>query len=187
MGKNTVWLIAVAIFAVALTFGYVSWRMNVQAGFVKIDTRYTAQFNVVETSLFKMRTVIKNKHKCTDEWADNFILVVAEQVKGRPGNSGSKGVGGVAVNVSRESEALGLPQELYVQLSNAIEGNIAEFTRAQNVLTDVWVAHTSYCMTPYHNWLGVSLSDKAKPKPEMITSTDTKSAVKTGTVSEDLL
>jgi hypothetical protein len=73
-----------------------------------------------------------------------------------------------------------------MKLANAIEGQLAEFTRAQDVLTDVWREHTAYCKDPYHNWLGVNLTDKVKPKPEMITSAETKGAVETKKMDEKL-
>ena len=88
--------------------------------------------------------------------------------------------------MSRESEALGIPPDLYAKLSNAIEGQIANFTRKQEILTDIWREHKAYCEDPYHNWLGLNMSVMAKEKPEMITSEDTKTAVKTKVMDEEL-
>jgi len=179
--------------------------MDVAKGEIGLATRYDGQFNVVEAALFKMRTVIKNKHTCTDEWADKFLKVVALQAQGRAGMAqaasaeGNPGVskgnaavgavvaGGMGINVSRESEALGIPQELYTQLANAIEGQMADFTRQQDILTDVWREHTAYCKDPYHNWLGVALADKVKSKPEMITSKETKDSVASKQMDEKLM
>ena len=188
-------VVAVLVLAVIGVLGYVTWRMGVQKGEIGLATRYEAQFNVVEASLFKMRTSIKNIHNCTDEWADKFLKVVMAQASGRGGNRVAlpEGAAGVAVaasaptlQIGRESEALGIPQELYLKLANTIEGQLADFTRQQDVLTDVWREHTAYCKSPYHNWLGVALADKVRPKPEMITSQDTKSAVETKRMDEKL-
>ena len=196
--------LALIVIAVVFVVGVLFWQMDVKKGEIGLATRYEAQFNVVETSLFKMRAAIKNIHTCTDEWADKFIKVVAMQAQGRSGvapggtaaevgavnkaNSAVAAVaaGGVGVNVSRESEALGIPQELYMKLANAIEGHLGDFTRQQDVLTDVWREHTAYCKDPYHNWMGVALADKVKPKPEMITSQDTKSAMESKKMDEKL-
>lgn len=198
-------LVSVVVLAVVMAIGVMFWQMSVKKGEIGLATRYDAQFNVVETSLFKMRTAIKNIHACTDEWADKFIKVVAMQAQGRSGvvpaaavetggstvNKANAAVaavaaGGVGVNVSRESEALGIPQELYLKLANAIEGQLADFTRQQDILTDVWREHTAYCKDPYHNWMGVTLAKNVKPKPEMITSAETKSAVESKKMDEKL-
>lgn len=171
------------------------WQMDVKRGEIGLATRLEAQHNVVETSLFKMRATIKNIHACNDEWADRFIKVVAMQASGRGGNrvpvpDGSAGVAVAAASptlqIGRESEALGIPQELYLKLANAIEGQLADFTRQQDLLTDVWREHTAYCRDPYHNWLGLAMMAKVQPKPEMITSADTKSAVETKKMDEKL-
>lgn len=198
-------MVSVVVLAVVMAIGVMFWQMSVKKGEIGLATRYDAQFNVVETSLFKMRTAIKNIHACTDEWADKFIKVVAMQAQGRSGvvpaaavetggstvNKANAAVaavaaGGVGVNVSRESEALGIPQELYLKLANAIEGQLADFTRQQDILTDVWREHTAYCKDPYHNWMGVTLAKNVKPKPEMITSAETKSAVESKKMDEKL-
>lgn len=192
-------LVSLVIVIGVVFLGIMFWQMDVKKGEIGLVTRYEGQFNVVESSLFKMRATIKNKYKCTDEWADKFIKVVAMQASGRGGNKavlpeGNGGtVAGVAaltagtsLQIGRESEALGIPQELYMQLSNAIEGQMADFTRQQDVLTDVWREHTAYCKDPYHNWLGLAMAEKVRPKPEMITSQDTKDAVATKKMDEKL-
>lgn len=179
--------------------GWVLWKMDVGKGEIELSARYDAQFNVVETKLFNMRAVIKNIHQCNDEWADKFIKVVALQASGRGGNrallpGGNEGaVAGVAaasagtsLQIGRESEALGIPQELYMKLANAVEGQLADFNRQQDIFTDIWRSHTAYCQNPYHNWLGVALVGKVKPKPEMITSEETKEAVKSKKMQEEL-
>ena len=178
-------VLAVGLLAVVFGLGIVFWQMNAKKGEIGLATRYDAQFNVVESTLFKMRASIKN-----DEWADKFIKVVEMQASGRGGNrvplpEGSAGVAvaasSPALQIGRESEALGIPQELYLKLSN-----VADFTRQQDVLTDVWREHTAYCKDPYHNWLGLAMASNVKPKPEMITSQDTKDAVATKKMDEKL-
>lgn len=189
--------LGLVLFAV-IGFGmWVMWKMNVSKGEIGLSVRMEAQEKVVETSLFKMRSAIKNIHNCTTEWADNFIKVVAQQAAGRGGNKvavpennavvGVAAVGaGTALQIGRESEALGIPQDLYLKLANAIEGQLADFTRQQDTLNDVWREHKAYCKDPYHNWLGVSLAGNVKPQPEMITSAETKEAVKTKVMEEKM-
>lgn len=189
---QTVIIVALVIAAIVLA-GLLIWRMNVARGQIALANRYDGQFNVVETTLFKMRTTIKNIHTCNTEWADKFIAVVAEQSKGRPGRSaGGAGLagalaGGVDVGVTRESEALGIPSDLYMKLANAIEGQLADFARQQNVLTDIWQSHKTYCEDPWHNILGLDMIAHVKPKPEMITSAETKSAVASKQMDESLM
>lgn len=171
---------------------------------IGLSNRFVAQLNVVETSLDTMRKTIMNQHNCTKEWADRFIAVVTEQAKGRSGAMAqipAVEAGKVAAEslprfrveaaardmsfqFSRESEALGIPPALYMQLANSIEGKLAEFKRSQDVLTDVWREHTTYCQK-FPNSLFVN--GKVKSKPEMITSAATKEAVATKNIGDDLL
>jgi len=176
------------------------WAVGIKNGEITLANRYDAQFNVVETTLDTMRKTIMNQHNCTKEWADKFIAVVVAQASGRAGmvtdgpevgpNAKNAAVtaavasGGVGINVSRESEALGLSPALYVQLANSIEGQLAAFKRSQDVLTDVWREHKTFCQKfPASLMVG----GKIKPKPEMISSTATKEAMVTKKVADDLL
>jgi len=173
------------------------WKMGVAKGEISLHNRYDATENTVETALFQMRSIIKNQHKCTDEWADKFIMVVSEQSKGRPGRptgsiseQGATGLAGLVaggVAVTRESEALGIPQDLYLKLASAIEGQMANFVRQQNIRNDVWREHKTFCEDPFHNMLGLSMASKVMPKPQMITSSETKSAMAEGVMNEDLM
>lgn len=191
-------VLSVVVIGVVLIGGWWIWTMDVKKTEVELATRLKAQTGPVETSLFQMRTTIKNIHSCNDEWADKFIKVVALQASGRGGNKvdlPKKGetVAGVAVasagtslQIGRESESLGIPQELYMKLANAIEGQLGNFTAKQDTLRDVWRQHTAYCNDPWHNTLGLSLASKVQPEPEMITSEETKDAVKTKKMAEKL-
>lgn len=188
---------AVVVLGILLAAFGVVGIINTEIG---LSNRFVAQFNVVETSLDTMRKTIMNQHNCTKEWADKFIAVVSEQAKGRtgmaaqapatePAKAGTAAVaavaaGGTAFQFGRESEALGLPPTLYTQLSNAIEGKLSEFRRAQDTLTDVWREHTTFCQK-FPNSLFVG--GKVKPKPEMITSEITKEAVATKKLDDNLL
>ena len=91
---------------------------------------------------------------------------------------------GTSLQIGRESEALGIPQELYLKLANSIEGKLAEFKRSQDVQTDIWREHKTFCQNVYHSWL---IGSKIKPKPEMISSDLTKEAILTKKVSDNLL
>jgi hypothetical protein len=185
-------VVTLAIFVAVVAIGCVG-IINTE---VKLANRYEAQFNVVETTLDNMRKTIMNQHKCTKEWADKFIAVVSKQAEGRSGMSGrvkGGGTGGVAAvaasggtgfTFARESEALGIPQDLYLKLSNSIEGKLAEFKRSQDVLTDVWRSHKTHCQV-FPNSLFVG--DKVKEKPEMISSEVAKEAMKTKKLDDDLL
>jgi len=195
MSKGTlvgISIIAVLVIIVIVVAASIIGVINTE---VKLANRYDAQFNVVETTLDTMRKTIMNQHKCTKEWADQFIAVVAEQVKGRPGPVAAKGAnpGGImgtltggtgGIAVTRESESLGIPQDLYMKLANSIEGKLAEFKRSQDTLTDVWRAHKTHCEV-FPNSLFVG--GKVKEKPEMISSKVTKMAVETKELEDDLL
>jgi len=199
MSKGTLVVIVGVVVLGVVGISWQLWRMNVVKGEIALANRYEAQSNVVETTLDTMRKTIMNQHTCTKEWADKFIAVVAEQVKGRPGKVTSDGGGkaaglagmltggGGGIAVTRESESLGIPQDLYLKLANSIEGKLAEFKRSQDVQTDIWQTHKTYCEDPYHNWLGVALVDKVKEKPVMISSKITKEAVETKELDDNLM
>jgi len=191
--------IAMLVLLVMVFVCGVAWYFGLVNTEVSLSKRYEAQSNVVETALDTMRKTIMNQHKCTKEWADTFIAVVAEQAKGRTGMSAqvptaevSKGsaavaavtAGGTAFQFGRESEALGIPPALFTQLANSIEGKLAEFKRSQDVLTDVWREHATYCQKLPNRWV---IGGKIKPKPEMITSEITKSAVQTKVLDDNLM
>ena len=183
----------VALFGVSV----VSWYIGTKNTEITLANRYEAQMNVVETTLDTMRKTIMNQTKCTREWADKFLAVVMAQASGRSvvvaGNTGvskqsivtgAVASGGLGVNVSRESEALGLKPELYSQLANSIEGKLEEFKRSQDTLTDIWQTHKTFCEKFPASLI---VGNKVKAKPQMITSTDTKDAMKTGMIADDLM
>jgi len=201
MSKGTLVGIS-SVVLLAIVFGcWTMWKMNAVKGEIALSNRYEAQFNVVETTMDTMRKTIMNQHTCTKEWADNFVKVVAQQAAGRSGLAGRTQAGGAesavaAVTASgagtgftfaRESEALGIPSDLYMKLANAIEGKLDEFKSSQDVLTDVWQTHKTYCEDPYHNWLGLSLVDEVKEKPVMISSSVTKEAMETKVLDDNLM
>ena len=194
MSKGTLVGISLVVM-LALAFGcWTFWKMDVVKGEIVLANRYDAQFNVVETTLDTMRKTIMNQHKCTEEWAEKFIQVVTQQSAGRPGafaksdnppaGSGLMAIGGTGY---KESDSLGIPQELYMKLANTIEGKLDQFKRSQDVLTDVWQTHKTYCQDPYHNWLGLSLRDSVKEAPVMISSSSTKEVMETKVLEDDLL
>ena len=197
MKKNTVVGLSSVVLLAIVVVSVVFYRMNVVRGEIELSTRFEAQHNVVETSLFRMRSTIMNMHQTTTEWADRFIETVAMQARGRQGNQmavpeGAELGGVVAANtgmsmqIGRESEALGIPSDLYMQLSNAIEGQIASFIRQQDILTDIWREHTAYCKNPYNNILGLNMLSNVMERPSMITSQETKDAIDSGVMSERL-
>jgi hypothetical protein len=169
-------------------------RMGIRKQEIVLVQRYEAQNNVVETAAFKMRSTVKNQHECTDEWAKKFVEVVAAQARGRPGNlatgpsipaaAGLLAVGGTGY---KEADMLGIPQDLYLKLANSIEGQVGNFVRQQEILTDIWREHATYCQDPVINefWM-VDLLSKVRPKPEMITSAVVKDAVATKKMDEKM-
>jgi hypothetical protein len=190
-------IVGVIILLVIAVFGWCVSTFNTE---IQLANRFDAQFNVVETTLDTMRKTIMNQHNCTKEWADKFIAVVMAQASGRSGvvaggveagpNVKNAAVaaavagGGVGINVSRESEALGRAPALYQTRANSIEGQLAAFKRSQDVLTDVWREHKTFCQKfPATLMVG----GKIKPKPEMISSELTKEAMVTKKVADDLL
>lgn len=192
-GKLMGLMIAAGVLGLIMIIGI--WIAGVFNGEIALANRYDAQFNVVETTLDTMRKTIMNQHNCSKEWADKFIQVVALQASGRGGNkitvpdgnvvAGVAAVGaGTALQIGRESEALGIPAGLYSQLANSIEGKLSEFKRAQDVLTDVWREHKTYCQNVYRSFL---IGSRIKPKPEMISSEITKDAIATKKLKDDLL
>ena len=121
-----------------------------------------------------------NEFKVQRNFADDFIKVVASQASGR--------TGGVLFKSNTEaSNMLGITPELYAKMMNAIEGKLAEFQRSQDVLTDRWREHKTYCQDPYHNILWISLENKVKPRPEMITSDVSKKAMETKRLDDNAL
>ena len=66
----------------------------------------------------------------------------------------------------------------------SIEGNMAEFKRSQDTLTDVWREHTVYCQSVPQRWF---IGNKVQAKPEMITSAIAKKINNTKEQSDNLL
>jgi len=199
MSKGAIVGVGLLALVVLILIVGVAWYFGVVNGEISLGRRYDAQFNVVETALDTMRKTIMNQHACTKEWADSFIAVVGKQAEGRTGmqaqvpdveaSKGSAAVaavaaGGTAFQFGRESEALGIPSALFTQLANSIEGKLAEFKRAQDVLTDVWREHATYCQKLPNTWV---VGGKVKPKPEMISSDITKKAIETKRLDDNLL
>jgi hypothetical protein len=162
-------VILLAIIAIVWYFGIVN-------GEVRLSTRYDAQFNVRETTLDKMRKTLMNQYGVTRESADKVIAAIAAQTEGRKGGSLFKSV--------TESPVSGMPLDMYKAMFASIEGNLAEYKRAQDTLTDVWREHATYCQVAPNSWF---VSGKLKPKPEMISSDAVKSAIATGKLEDDVL
>jgi hypothetical protein len=192
-------MIAMVVLLIITGISWQLWKMGVVKGEIALSNRYDAQERVIETTLDTMRKAIKNVHKCTDEWADKFIAVVSKQAEGRSGGKvelpagadasavAAASAAGMSINVSRESEALGIPDEMYLKLANVISGKLDALKQSQDTRNDLHQTHKTYCEDPFHNWLGVSLIDKVKPAPVMISSTSTKEVMETKVLEDDLL
>ena len=179
MNKTTLILIGLIVLVVVLVLGWFFWINNVKKAEIGLSNRFDAQSNVVETTLDTMRNTIVNIMKCTREHADKVIEVVAAQTEGRKGGSLFK--------ATSESEALGLTPELYMKVANAIEGQLGALKSSQDVQTDIWRQHKTFCEDPYHNMLRLSLIGKVKPKPEMISSEITKETMNTKVFDGNLI
>lgn len=152
------------------------WVMGIFNTEVELDNRYEAQFNVVETQMDNMRKTLLNQNGVTEEYADTFLEVVQSQAGGRSG--------GGLLKLNRESESLGIPAQLYQTMLVSIQGELDDFSRQQNVLTDVWREHTTYCERFPNRFL---IGGQIHPKPQMVTSKITKDAMITGELDDNLL
>lgn len=157
--------------------GLIGWYMNVVNTEIGLSNRYDGQLNVVETQLDTMRKILKNKYKLTTEYADKFIAVVQANAEGRKG--------GGLLKFSTESNAkIGIDDKMYTEMSNSIAGELDNFKRAQNTLTDIWQVHKTYCKQMPNCFI---IGGKVKSKPEMISSEITKEAIKTKKLSDDVM
>ena len=154
----------------------VEYAVSINNTEIELRNRYDAQFNVVETTLDKMRKDLMNQYKLTKEFADKFIQVVNVQSKGRKGGS--------LLKLSTESNKLGISDELYKKMLNTISGNLAEFKRSQDVLTDIWREHKTFCQKFPNSLMAGS---RILSKPEMISSEATKEIIKTKKLDDNLL
>jgi hypothetical protein len=174
-------VVALAILAGIGWLGLYVWKTSVEGTQIVLANQLDAKNGPVENALFEMRKVVKTKLKCKDDFADKFIASVAAQANPR-------GEGGSLIKLNgAESAALGLPQDLYLDLANTIQGQVANFTRQQNELMDIWQTHKTWCQNPWHNKFGLAMAEKVRPQPVMITSQETKDAVASKVMSEDLL
>ncbi|HUS50099.1 MAG TPA: hypothetical protein VMZ91_08030 [Candidatus Paceibacterota bacterium] len=176
------WLIAggIGLVAVIVIISMFVWSMGVYKTEVGLSNRYDAQFNVVETSLDQMRNTLVNQFKVNKKFAEDFVKVAMAQSEGRKG-------GGLFKSFTEASNKLGIDQEMYIKMMNAIEGQLAAFKSSQDTLTDVWREHKTFCENPWHNILWLALNEKVKPQPKMISTSITKKAVETKILDANLL
>ncbi len=170
IGMSVVGIIVIVLAMVGI------YAVSINNTEIELHNRYDAQFNVVETTLDKMRKDLTNQFKVTKKFADDFIKVAQTQSEGRKG--------GGLIKVSTEANSLGIKPDLYKKMMNTISGNLSEFKRSQDVLTDVWREHKTFCQK-FPNSLMVG--SKIQTKPEMISSSVTKEAIKTKQLDDNLL
>ena len=176
MSRGLIAGLIVAGVVVLLAVVMISWYFSITNGEVRLANRYEAQFNVRETTLDTMRKVLMNQYTVTKEFADNFIAVVAMQSKGREG--------GTLFKSSTESQSLGISPDMYKSMLASIQGQLEEFKRSQDTLTDIWREHTTYCQTAPNSWF---VGGKVKPRPEMVSSDAAKEAIKTHRLNDNVL
>ena len=181
-GVNKPLIIGLSVAGLIVLFVISFWMygMGVKSDFVKLKFRYDAQFNEVETTLDNMIKTIKNQAKVKDSFAKDFIAVVMAQAEGRKGGS--------LLKMQNESaNMLGITPELYTKLQNSIAGELDQFKRSQDTLTDVWRQYNTFCENPWHNILWLSYDGKIKDKPVMISGGKAKKAIETKELDDDLL
>lgn len=171
------WLIGLGIVGalLALILGVGIWIMGIFNTEIALDNRYEAQHNVVETQMDNMIKTLTNQHGVTREFAAAFIEVVSTQVEGRQG--------GALLRAHTEAPANFGP-DLYQTMLASIQGELDDFTRAQNTLTDVWRQHADHCETMPNS---LFVGSRVHPKPQMITSATVNEAVRTGELDNNLL
>ena len=175
-------IVAVSIIGLIILFFVCFWLygMGVQRGYIGLKNRYEAQFNEVETTLDNMIKTIKNQAQVKDDFAKDFIAVVMAQTEGRKGGSLIKAH-------SEAANTLGITPELYEKLANSIAGELDQFKRSQDTLTDVWRQYNTFCEDPWHNIMWLSYADKVKDRPEMISGGKAKKAIETKELDDNLL
>ena len=178
-------LIGAGVFGVFFLFVIIciASYFNIVNTEVSLRKQFEAQHNVVETTMDKMRKVIMNEGKLTREYADKFIQSVVAQSEGRKGGSGGNFV---SAKVVTESNKLGIPTDMYIKLANTIEGNLAEYKTSQDKLTDIWREHNTYCLKMPNKLFIGNYVEQVK-KPEMISSSAVKEAIKTKKLDDNLI
>jgi hypothetical protein len=164
---------------VVLAIAVAIWVMSIFNTEVQLRTRFEAQQNVVESTMDTMRKTLMNQYKVNKDFADTFIKCVAMAAEGRKGGSLFKMVTEASGNANQ-----GFTPELASKMMNSIEGKMNEFKRSQDVLTDVWREHKTYCMTMPNSFL---IAGKVFPKPVVISSEASKEAMQTGKLNDNVL
>lgn len=184
MNKKVCLISCATIVGIVVILGIIStlWTFGVINQEVSLRKRYQSQYKIRETTMDNMIKTLKNEYKVTDDFAKNFVLVVQEQSKGRSGGNGSL----LSAKVVNESEKLGITSDMYMKMSNTIEGKLSEYKRSQDTLVDIWREHNTFCSKVPYRWI---VGDKVNecPEPIMITSGVVQEAVKTGTLDDNLL
>lgn len=160
-----------------LAVSSIVWLMNTLSTENAMGNGYDNTVRGRENSLSAMRQKLINMSGCNKEFADNFIKNTVAISDGRKGGSVFKMV----------TEASGAPQgfnpDLAMKMMNAIEGNVSEFKRAQEMMLEQYNTHKTYCTDPWRRWL---IGGKVKPEPIIVSSGETKEAVKTGLMADEI-
>lgn len=174
-------IIAGGLFAMFCVFvvAVAIWVMGIFNGEVQLRTKFEAQQNLVESTMDTMRKTLMNQYQVSKDFADTFVKCVVAQSEGRKGGGLFKMVTEASGNVNQ-----GFTPELASKMMNSIEGKMAEFKRAQDVYTDVWREHKTFCSTMPNALL---VGAKVMPKPVVISSEVSKEAMKTGKLNDDVL
>ena len=180
MSKGMIITISAGVLLIIFIIWAFFWTMGVNKQEIVLKNKLEAQVNLVETTLDTMVKKIKNQYKVKEDFAKDFIAVVMAQTEGRKGGS--------LIKASTEAaNTLGITSELYQQMMNTVAGELDSFKRSQDIMTDVWLQHKNWCEDPYHNILWLSLADKVKPRPEMISGGKAKDAMETKNLDDNLL
>ena len=176
MKKGLIVGIAIAAIVGLISIMGVIMAVGINNTEIGLRNQYTAQNKEVETTLDTMRKTLMSQFKVTKEFADKFIKVAQTQTEGRKG--------GGLIKLSTESAALGIDKDIYKKMMNSIEGQMAQFKRSQDTLTDVWRTHKTYCEV-FPN--SIIVGGNPIPEPVMISSNVTKETMKTKVLDDNIL
>lgn len=134
---------------------------------IVLRNHYDAHVNEVETTYDTMWKTIAQKHDISDEYRETFIDGLKAVAAGREG-------GGLFKSNTEANSQLGLSTAVFQDVMTTIEGKRDQLKRSQDTLTDIWREHKSFCQV-FPN--SIFVGGKVMPRPTMISSSRTKSAI----------
>lgn len=175
--RAAIWLtviVAVLVFGGITTIIGIGWSNEE----IKLRNKYEAQLDVNKAVKDKTWKVVKQKagvlEKYADDFKEAFNSIMSERYQGE--------VAGAPMFKWIKEHQPDFSVEMYMDLSDAIESNQAEFLEVQKVLRSVKQEHDDLILT----FPSKIIVGKRKPlKAIVITSTKTKKIFETG-VDDDI-